>query len=174
MQRPHGHRAHCSLLANPGHHPVDRHGLLEQRRLYVTQSGLDAGSLSRGSSRSRRRSRDQVTGLEGLDILEDVSATRDTFGGFLLLPKRCLQKNIKRLARFMGRRKGGAAGRVVFCWRFKGSQLEDIRGDWAVWSFDRHKIQTGGSSWFSVALLCWQHVCVRGSAALRTVVSEMH
>lgn len=140
----------------------------------MTKSGLDAMRLGRGRSRSR----DQVTGFDGLHLLEHVSVTRDSFGGFLPLSKWCLQKNIKCLAWFMGRRKGGATGRVVFGWRFKGSQLEDIRGDRAVWRFDRQKIQTGGSSWFCVELraplLCWQHVFVICSAALQTVVSDVH
>lgn len=174
MQRPHGHGADCSLLADPGHHPVDRHGLLMQCRLYVPERGLEATRLSHGGRRSRYR----VVGFEGLVPFEQGSVTGDSFGGFLLLPEWCLQKNIKCLTRFTGRRKGGAAGRVVFCWRFKGGQLEDIRGDWAVWRFDRQKIQTGGSSWFCVKLcaplLCWQHVFVMCSAALQTVDSERH
>lgn len=139
----------------------------------MTESGLDTTRPSRG----RRRSRAQVTGFDGLDLLQHVSATTVSFGGFLLLSKWCLQKYIKRLTWFMGRRKGGAAGRVVFGWRFKGSQLEDIRGDGAVWRFDRQKVQTGGRSCFCAELcapLCWQHVCLKCSAALQTVVSEMH
>lgn len=174
MQRPHSHGANGSLLTDPGHHPVDGHGLLGQWCLYLPQRGLEGTRLSRG----RGGGWDQLTGFDGLGLLEHVSDTGDSFGGFLLLSKWCLQKNIKRLTRFMGRRKGGATGRVAFCWRFKRGQLEDIRGDWAVWSFDRQKIQTGGSSWFCVKLcapiLCWQHVFVSCSVALQTVASEMH
>lgn len=119
-----------------------------------------------------------MTGSDRPRLLERVSATRDSFGGFLPLSKWCLQENIQGLTGFMGRRKGGATGRVVFCWRFKGRQLEDIRGGWAVWRSDRQKIQSGGSSCFCVELraplLCWQRLFVMCSAALQTVVSEMH
>lgn len=122
---------------------MDCDRLLQQRRLHAHERGPD-----------RRRQRGgQVTLPDGLDLLragrQRVSVTGNSFG--LPLSKRGLEENVGRLGLFTTGRGGGAAGRhlAFFCRRFKRGQLEDIRGDWAVWGFELgEKRHAGMSSWY--------------------------
>ena len=172
VQRPHSDRTYGGLLTDPGDDAVHRHWLLQQRRLCVHMRGSSTEKL-----RSRRRWYwDQVTLFDGPDLLcsrlKYVSVTRNSFGGFLPLSKRCLEENIRHLSRSMRRRNGGAAEchPTIFCWCFKRGQLEDIRGDWAVWGLElghlvtRYETQAGGRSWccsvLYASLLWCQHVFI--------------
>ena len=169
VQRPHSDRTNGGLLTDPGDDAVHRHWLLEQRRLRVHMGGTSTERL-----RSRRRWYwDQVTLFDGPDLvcsrLKHVSVTRNSFGGFLPLSKRCLEENIGRLSRSVRRTGGGAAEchPTFFCWRFKRGQLEDIRGDRAVKGLELvagYTMQDSGHSWCSSVLyasLVWcQHVII--------------
>lgn len=171
IQRPHSYWTHSSLLTNPGNNPLHRHWLLEQRRLHVQSRGPNIKRLSR-----KRWYWDQVTLFAGLDLLwtrgKYVRVTRNSFGGFLPLTKRCLEENIRWLSRFMRYIKGRAVEwhRTLFSWCFKRDQLEDIRGDWVVLGLelgcllDRYEMKVGGRCWYCMVLyvpvIMWRHVFI--------------
>lgn len=122
MQGPDGDRAHGGLLADPGHHPVHGHRLLQQGRLHVHVRRPDAG---------RRGGRQHAVPRQGRPLLrvplKHVSVAGDGVVVLQLLSERRLQENVTRV--------GGFVGRLAFLGgRFEGRQLEDVTAERAGWA----------------------------------------
>lgn len=122
VQGPDGDRAHGGLLADPGHHPVHGHRLLQQGRLHVHVRRPDAGG---------RGGRQQAVPRQGRPLLrvprKHVSVAGDGVVVLQLLSERRLLENVTRV--------GGFAGRLAFLGgRFEGRQLEDVTAERAGWA----------------------------------------